>query len=79
MADFTEMDEIQRLENEAKKFKKELGHLIFLKSSGNRDFDDIDFLISEKTNKLKELRFKLELAKIEMGDEYDRYQNYKRK
>ena len=79
MEDFTEMDEIQRIADEAKKVKKELGHLIFLRSSGNRDFNNIDFLISEKTNKLKELRFKLELAKNEMGDEYDRYQNYKRK
>ena len=79
MDDFTEMDEIQRIADEANKVREELHHLIFLRSSGSNDFNNIDFLISEKTNELKDLRFKLELAKIEMGDEYDRYQNYKRK
>lgn len=79
MEDFTEMDEIQRIADEANKVRDELHHLIFLRSSGSNDFNNIDFLISKKTNELKELRTKLELAKIEMGDEYDRYQNYKRK
>lgn len=79
MDDFVEFDEIQRITDEAKKVKEELRHLIFLKSSGNSDFNNIDFLISEKTNELRELRLKLELTKLEMGDEYDRYQNNKRK
>ena len=79
MDDFIEFDEIQRITDEAKKVKEELRHLIFLKSSGNHDFSNIDFLISEKTNELRELRLKLELTKLEMGDEYDRYQNNKRK
>ena len=79
MDDFVEFDEIQRITDEAKKVKEELRHLIFLKSSGNHDFNDIDFLISEKTNELRELRLKLELTKLEMGDEYDRYKNNTRK
>ena len=78
MDDFIEFDEIQRITDEANNVRAELRHLIFLKSSGNHEFDNIDFLISEKTNELRELRLKLELAK-EMGDEYDRYQNNKRK
>ena len=79
MEDFTEMDEIQRLENEAEKVKDELRHLIFLKSSGNRDFDDIDFLISEKRKEYFELKFKLELYN-KMGDENnDKNKNNKRK
>lgn len=79
MDDFIEFDEIQRITDEANKVQEELNHLIFLRSSGNHDFSNIDFLISEKKHELVELSFKLELAKIEMGDEYDRYQNYKRK
>ena len=79
MDDFIEFDEIQRITDEANKVQEELNHLIFLRSSGNHDFSNIDFLISEKKHELVELRIKLELAKIEMGDEYDRYQNYKRK
>ena len=78
MDDFIEFDEVQRITDEANKVQEELNHLIFLRSSGNHDFSNIDFLISEKTNELRELRLKLELAK-EMGDEYDRYQNNKRK
>ena len=79
MDDFTEMNEVQRITDEANKVQEELNHLIFLRSSGNHDFDNIDFLISEKKHELVELRFKLELVKMEMGDEYDRYQNNKRK
>ncbi len=79
MDDFIEFDEIQRITDEANKVQEELNHLIFLRSSGNHDFSNIDFLISDKKHELVELRFKLELTKNEMGDEYDRYQNYKRK
>lgn len=79
MEDFTEMNEVQRLENEANAIKEELNHLIFLRSSGNRDFDDIDFLISEKRNEYFELKYKLELYN-KMGDENnDRHKNNKRK
>lgn len=79
MDDFIEFDEVQRITDEANKVQEELNHLIFLRSSGNHDFSNIDFLISDKKHELVELRFKLELAKLEMGDEYDRYQNNKRK
>ena len=79
MEDFTEMDEIQRISDEANKVQVELNHLIFLRSSGNHDFNNIDFLISKKANELKELRFKIEIVKLEMGDGYDRYKNNKRK
>ena len=79
MEDFTEMDEIQRFSDEANKVQVELNHLIFLRSSGNHDFNNIDFLISKKANELKELRFKIEIVKLEMGDGYDRYKNNKRK
>lgn len=78
MDDFIEFDEVQRITDEANKVQEELNHLIFLRSSGNHDFDNIDFLISEKKHELVELRFKLKLSE-EMGDEYDRYQNNKRK
>lgn len=79
MDDFIEFDEIQRITDEANKVQEELNHLIFLRSSGNHDFSNIDFLISKKKHELVELRFKLELAKIEMGDEYDRYKINTRK
>ena len=79
MDDFIEFDEIQRIADEANKVQEELNHLIFLRSSGNHDFNNIDFLISEKKHELVELRFKLKLYK-EMGDENnDRYKNNKRK
>ena len=78
MDDFIEFDEIQRITDEANKVQEELNHLIFLRSSGNHDFDNIDFLISEKKHELVELRFKLKLYE-EMGDEYDRYKIDKRK
>lgn len=79
MDDFIEFDEVQRLKNEANAIKEELNHLIFLRSSGNRDFDDIDFLISEKRNEYFELKYKLELYN-KMGDENnDRHKNNKRK
>ena len=79
MDDFIEFDEIQRITDEANKVQEELNHLIFLRSSGNHDFNNIDFLISKKANELKELRFKIEIVKLEMGDGYDRYKNNKRK
>ena len=80
MDDFIEFDEIQRITDEANKVKEELRHLIFLKSSGNSDFNNIDFLISEKTNELRELRFKLKLyEKMKERDEDDRYKNNTRK
>lgn len=80
MDDFIEFDEIQRIADEANKVQEELNHLIFLRSSGNHDFSNIDFLISEKKHELVELRFKLELyEKMKERDEDDRYKNNTRK
>lgn len=75
MDDFVEMDELQRLEDEINTTMAELRHLFSLQSSG----EDVADAIEERRKKVLDLRFKLSRAKDEMGEEYDRYKNNKRK
>ena len=77
MDEFNEIDEIKRLKDEIDDLTKDIKSLIVSQVSGNKP--DVDKKIKEKKKELVELRFKLELAKSEMGDEYDRYKNNKRK
>lgn len=75
MDDFVETDELQRLEDEINTTMAELRHLFFLQSSG----EDVADAIEERRKKVLDLRFKLSRAKDEVGEEYDRYKNNKRK
>lgn len=78
-----EFDEIERLENKANLLREERSHLLYLKASAKYD-NTID--TSEVPKRLEEIRLELntilgalEVAKLEMGDEYDRYKTNKRK
>lgn len=78
-----EFDEIERLENEADILRSDISKLLHKQASAKYDKSiDLTGVSEEIENKREELlkiRTSLDVAKIEMGDEYDRYKANKRK
>lgn len=78
-----EFDEIERLENEADILRSDISKLLYKQASAKYDKSiDLTGVSEEIENKREELlkiRTSLDVAKIEMGDEYDRYKANKRK
>lgn len=78
-----EFDEIERLENEANLLREERSHLLYKEASAKYDktinTDGIPERLEEIRIELNRLLGAIEVAKLEMGDEYDRYKANKRK
>ena len=78
-----EFDEIERLENEANILREERSHLLYKEASAKYDktvnTDGIPERLEEIRVELNRILGSLEVAKLEMGDEYDRYKANKRK
>ena len=80
MGNFVEMDELKRINDEAKQLSADIKKLFAYKVSKSTVIPNIDDVIEEKRKKLVELRTKLELANRKMGDGYyDRHKKNKRK
>lgn len=78
-----EFDEIERLEKQANLLRSERDHLVYLQSASKYD-KTIDTTgtserLEEIRKELVEILGSLEVAKLEMGGEYDRYKANKRK
>lgn len=75
---FDELDEIERYQNKAKLLREEIKHLQFKEASAKYDksinTNGIEEKIEENRKELNRILIALKKAKIEMGDEYDRYQ-----
>ena len=80
MGNFVEMDELKRINDEAKQLSADIKKLFAYKVSKSTVIPNIDDVIEEKGKKLVELRNKLELANRKMvGGYYDRHKKNKRK
>ncbi len=80
MGNYTEIDEVKIIEDEAKQISSDIKKLFAYKVSRSTYMPNIDEVIEEKRKKLVNLRLKLRIAENIMGDGMDdRHKNYKRK